>query len=172
VEPKHGDFLLLGPGAVRAMFGAATWLLLVLIPWLAVAVMFSLLVPQLLALAVVCLAVYVVLTVEAAGPLDYARALGALLLVAGVVATEWFAGVTAEHVARQMVAESRGRELHLGVIEPMASALLAAAVFLLGRRLVAKDGDGAATVGETLGVALVCPAAAFLVSLNRLPLST
>jgi len=89
-----------------------------------------------------------------------------------VVATEWFAGVTADHVARQMVAASRGRELHLGVIEPMASALLAAAAFLVGRRLVMRDGDGAVTIVETLGLALVCPAVAFLVSLNRLPLST
>ena len=84
---------------MRAVFGAATWLWLVLMPWLAVAVMVSLLVPPLL-------------------------------------------------------------------------ALLAAAVFLVGRRLVAKDGDGAAAIAETLGLALVCPAVAFLVSLNRLPLST
>ena len=84
MEPRHDDFLLLGPGAVRAVFGAATWLLLVLMPWLAVAVMFSLLVPPLLGLAGLCLVVYVVLTVQAAGPLDYVRALGALLLVAGL----------------------------------------------------------------------------------------
>ena len=57
-------------------------------------------------------------------------------------------------------------------MEPKQSALLAAAAFLVGRRLVMRDGDGAVTIVETLGLALVCPAVAFLVSLNRLPLST
>ena len=167
---KHG--VLPRPDTARLVAGVTTWLLLVAIPWLAVAVMYSLLVFPLLPIAVLGTIVYVLLTVRSAGRLTVIRVVAAVVLMGGIGWTEWATLMTADRLARMMVAASRGRDVHLDVVGPMASALIGALLFLVGMKLITPERDGRKALWETLAVGLICPLAAFMVRLNALPLTT
>lgn len=156
-------------GTARIVAGAMTWLLLVMIPWLAVAVMFSLLVFPLAPVAAVTGGAYLTLSMRAER--KWPRALGAIAVVAGILWTEWCALMTADRMARMMLAASRGRSLELDVVGPMASSLLGVALFYVGMRAIRAKAGGRGALWPTLAVALICPLVAALVQLNALPLS-
>lgn len=157
---------------LRVVYGAATWLLLVTMPWLAVAVMFSLLVFPLLPVCGLTLVGYLILTLPPGGLRRLTGWGSALLMVAGVIWTEWCALRAADGVARRIVAAGRGMELQVPALEPIGLGLLGALLFFTGVRLGRRAGIAPSAVWDAVALALVCPAVAFLVSLHRLPLST
>lgn len=156
----------------RVAAGVLTWLSLVLAPWLGggAALLFSLLAMMLLLFGLGAMVFYVVLSTREVRGLR--RAVGALLLLTALVSIEWAAVQTAVQGAEEILAASRSPTVTYRVsVAPMPWAIGGLMMFFVGMKLSGRGRHLAWVVSETAAFGLVCPAVAYLVQLNALPLS-
>lgn len=156
----------------RVAAGVLTWLSFVLAPWLGggAAFLFTLLAMMLLLVGLGAMVFYVVLSTREVRGLR--RAVGALLLLAALVSIEWAALQTQGQAAGEILAASRpsATVTYRVSVAPMPWAIGGLMMFFVGMKLSGRGRHLAWVVSETAAFGLVCPAVAYLVQLNAVPL--